>query len=101
MIYATQGRPFVGELCRFYTDCVDAVDEAEEAVMSLYPNPVATQLTIEGVEVGIVEVYDALGQMVGRFRHNVDDFSNFESGMYLLRVTSAEGKVFFEKVIKN
>ena len=101
LIYATQGRPFVGELCRFYTDCVDAVDEAEEAVMSLYPNPVATKLTIEGVEVGIVEVYDALGQMVGRFRHNVVDFSNFESGMYLLRVTSAEGKVFFEKVIKN
>ena len=101
LIYATNGRPLVGELCRFYTDCNDAVGEAENSVMTLYPNPVSTQLTIEGIEVDIVEMYNALGQKVGQFRQNVIDFSDFEGGMYLLRVTSAEGHVFFEKVIKK
>ena len=101
LIYATNGRPLVGELCRFYTDCNDAVGEAENSVMTLYPNPVSTQLTIEGIEVEVVEMYNALGQKVGQFRQNVIDFSDFEGGMYLLRVTSAEGHVFFEKVIKK
>lgn len=101
LIYATNGRPFVGELCRFYTDCIDAVNEAEETTMTLYPNPVSTQLTVEGVEAESVEIYNALGQMVGQLHQNVVDFSGFDSGMYFIRVTTTEGSVYSEKVIKK
>ena len=69
--------------------------------MSLYPNPVSTQLTIEGVEVEWVEIYNALGQKVDQHRQNVIDLSDFENGMYLLRVTTVEGQVHLEKVIKK
>ena len=101
LVYATSGRPFVGELCRFYTNCVDAVDEVVEPVLRLYPNPVSAQFTIEGVEVEQVEVFNALGQCVGQYRQNVIDLSSFESGMYFLHISSVEGQVFFEKVIKK
>lgn len=101
LIYATDGRPYVGELCRFYTDCINAVDEAEETALSLYPNPVSSQLTIEGLEVAQVEVFNAMGQMVGQYHQNEINFSGFASGVYFLRVTSSEGQVFFEKVIKK
>ena len=101
LIYATNGRPWVGELCRFYTDCTEAVSEAEKTALTLYPNPVSTQVTIEGVEIERVEVFNALGQKVSQFHQNVIDLSGFDSGMYLLRVTSAEGQVFFEKIIKK
>ena len=101
LVYATSGRPFVGELCRFYTNCVEAVDEMEESVLKLYPNPVSAQLTIEGIEVGQVEVFNALGQLVGLFCQNEIDFSRFERGMYFLHITSADGQAFFEKVIKK
>ena len=101
LVYATSGRPFVGELCRFYTNCVEAVDEMEESVLKLYPNPVSAQLTIEGIEVGQVEVFNALGQLVGQSCQNEIDFSRFERGMYFLHITSADGQAFFEKVIKK
>lgn len=101
LVYATTEKPFVGELCRFYTDCVEVVEEMEEPVLKLYPNPVSAQLTIEGIEVGQVEVFNALGQMVRQFRQNVIDLSSFESGVYFLHVFSNDGQAFFEKVIKK
>lgn len=101
LVYATSGRPYVGELCRFYTGCVDAVGEMEESVLTLYPNPVGNQLTIEGVEVERVDMFNALGQLVGQFHQNVIDFSSFESGVYFLHVSSVEGQPLFEKVIKR
>ena len=101
LIYATEGRPYVGELCHFYTDCIDAVEEQGGNALMLYPNPVGNQLTIDGVEVDGVEVFNAVGQKIGCFRQNEIDFSSYESGVYFLRVTSSEGQVLFEKVIKK
>lgn len=101
LIYATHGRPFVGELCRFYTDCYEAVSENNESLLTLYPNPTNAQVTIEGVEVAQVEVYNALGQQVRVSHQQVVDLSALESGMYFLRVTSTEGQVWFEKVLKQ
>ena len=101
LIYATDGKPTVGELCRFYTDCFEAVPEVAETMLTLYPNPTKAQVTIEGVEVVQVEVYNALGQQVATSCQPVVDLSAMESGMYFLRVTSIEGQVWFEKVLKQ
>lgn len=101
MVYATSGKPYVGELCRFYTGCLDAVSELEESILTLYPNPVGNQLTIDGVEVDGIEVFNAMGQKIGHSRQNEIDFSSYECGVYFLRVTSTEGQVFLEKVIKK
>ncbi len=110
LIYATHGRPYVSELCQFYTGCIDAVGENGPSTPStgsgtsgtvVYPNPVRSQLTVEGIVVEQVEVFNALGQKVGQSFHNLVDFSGFEIGMYFLRITSTDGQVRFEKVIKK
>ena len=101
LVYATSGKPYVGELCRFYTDCVDALDEVKEPGLMLYPNPVNAQLTIEGVDIEQVDVFNTLGQIVGQYRQNIIDLSSFESGMYFLHISSIGGQVFLEKVIKK
>lgn len=101
LVYATNGKPTVGELCHFTSGCWVTLDETEEEALSLYPNPVSTQLTIEGVDVARVEVFNAMGQQVGQYYQNEISFSDFVSGVYFLRVTSTEGEVFFEKVVKK
>lgn len=101
LVYATSSWLFVSELCRFYTNCVDAVDEVEESVLTLYPNPVSSQLTLEGIEVAQVELFNAMGQLVGQYCQNEMSFSGYANGVYFLRVTSTDGQVFFEKVIKE
>ena len=101
LIYATDGRPYVGELCRFYTDCYSEVPEANENALNIYPNPTNAQVTVEGVEVEQIEVYNALGQQVARTCGNVIDLSGMGNGVYFFRVTSKEGQMFFEKVIKK
>ena len=101
LIYATDGKPKVGELCRFYSDCGDDVPEYNEAAFVLYPNPTESQVTIEGVEVERVEVYNAIGQLVTTLNQQVVDLTGLGSGLYLFRVRTTEGKIFVEKVIKK
>ena len=101
LIYATNGKPIVGEFRRFYTDCYEDVAETNDGGMTLYPNPTNALVTIEGVEVARVEVYNALGQQVATTCQQVVDLSSLESGMYFLRVTSTEGEMWYEKVLKQ
>ena len=101
LIYATNGRPFVGELCRFYTNCHEDVTEMNEKVMNVYPNPTNGQIVVEGIDVKSIEVYNALGQKVADSHQQVIDLFDLESGVYFLRVTSDAGQVFFEKVLKK
>ena len=101
LIYATAGKPIVGELCHFYTDCGDDVSEYDEASFTLYPNPTESLVTIEGVEIERVEVYNAMGQRVAESFQQSIDLSGMENGLYFIRVRTTDGKVFFEKVIKK
>ena len=101
LVYATEGRPWVGELCRFTSNCQVGIDEKEENLISLYPNPTHSKVTIEGAEVAQVEVLNILGQKVAESRSNTVDLTSFESGIYFLRVVSTEGQVWFEKVVRE
>lgn len=101
LVYATNGKPTVGELCQVYTDCGDDVAENNEAGFNLYPNPTESQVTIEGVEVEWLEVYNAIGQRVAASCQQTIDLSGMENGLYFFRVRTAEGKVYSEKVIKK
>ena len=73
------------------------VDEVSESEVSIYPNPVDNQLTIEGEEMTVVAVYDLLGQLLmeqrcangtSRMTLSVDDL---KPGMYLIRIHSGQG----------
>lgn len=68
---------------------------AEVSQFRVYPNPVSDQLNINTVlEDYNIELYTIQGQLVSRSLNNSGaqsvDYSNLSSGMYLLRLTSAE-----------
>ena len=76
----------------------DAVDETVNEVM-IYPNPVSEVLYIQGLEPVEVLIFNALGQWVKTFKNvNEINVSSWTEGMYLLRITAADGKVFERKV---
>ena len=67
--------------------------------VQVYPNPARDRVVIEGVEPAGVQVYNALGQLVKTVRGtNEIDLSGLVEGVYLLRITDAEGKVYTNKI---
>jgi hypothetical protein len=85
-----------------YNTCTypyDAVEENKETGISVYPNPVRDRVVIEGIEVAEVEVYSVLGQMVKTVRAaNEIDLNGLVEGIYMLRITDVEGKVYTNKI---
>ena len=76
----------------------DAVDETVNEVM-VYPNPVSEVLYIQGLEPVEVQVFNALGQKVKTYKNaNEIIVSDWTEGIYLLRITAADGKIFERKV---
>ena len=70
---------------QFY--CETSVDENETST-TLYPNPANDFVTWKGENLGTVQVYNALGQMIGEFDANVTDLninkSSYKDGIYVV-----------------
>ena len=91
-IWIESGQP------RTFQTGYDAVDEMVNQVI-IYPNPVSELLHIQGIEPSEVRVFNALGQKLKNFKNtNEINVSDWTEGMYLLRITAADGKVFEWKV---
>lgn len=80
----------------FIEDCSDT-EELDENLASVYPNPTNGLIKIEAENIQNVSIYNMLGEMVyesaatgNAFEY---DFSNNESGVYLVRIETAQGVV--------
>jgi hypothetical protein len=84
-----------------YDACViTSVEEINDKVISVYPNPAMEIVTIDGVEAAEVQVYNALGQLVKTVRDaNEISVADLSQGVYLLRITDAEGRVYTNKMM--
>ncbi len=72
-------------------ECVGVEEEAES--IGVYPNPARAKVTIEGIEAAKVQVYNAFGQLVKTVQcSNEINMSGLAEGVYLLRITDADGK---------
>ena len=81
----------------FWSDLLNVTEISNE--VKLYPNPAKDIIKIEGIEVAEVEVYSVLGQMVKTVRAtNEIDLSGLVEGIYMLRITDVEGKVYTNKI---
>ena len=79
---------------------VDGVDETEAGKVKVYPNPASETLRIDGLEADEIQVYNALGQLVKVVRGtNEVNVNSLPEGLYLLRITDAEGKVYTNKIM--
>ena len=76
------------------------VKELPQEAIKVYPNPTNGTVTIDGLEVTEVQVYNALGQLVKETKENMIDLSEQEVGTYLLKVITPAG-VVTKQIIKN
>ena len=84
----------------FWSDLLNVTEISNE--VKLYPNPTKDIIKIEGIEVAEVEVYNALGQRVKIVQStNEIDLSGLVEGIYMLRITDAEGKIYTNKITKQ
>ncbi len=86
-----------------YDACViTSVEEINDKVISVYPNPAMEIVTVDGVEAAEVQVYNALGQLVKTVRDaNEISVAGLAEGVYLLRTVDADGKVYTNKITKR
>jgi len=76
-----------------------SVQEQGQQQITIYPNPAKETMLIEGAKASEVQVYNALGQLVKTVRHaNEIPVTDLPQGVYLLRITDAEGRNFLAKV---
>jgi hypothetical protein len=74
-------------------------DNTEASGLKVYPNPTNGMVTIDGLKVAEVQVYNALGQLVKTVRDtNEVPVMDLLQGVYLLRIADAEGKVYTNKI---
>ena len=74
-------------------DPLSIQDNTEASGLQVYPNPARAKVTIEGLEAAKVQVYNAFGQLVKTVQcSNEINMSGLAEGVYLLRITDAEGK---------
>ena len=90
-----------------YTGTVLSTDSWESGrKLTVYPNPAQDFLSVNGEGIASVAVYDLLGKQVmrqlsnGAAMNNLD-VSGLAAGMYVLRVTDANGMVQTEKFLKK
>ncbi|MDR9826047.1 T9SS type A sorting domain-containing protein, partial [Vibrio sp. FNV 38] len=77
----------------FHYSSTDGLDEPTENPLTVWPNPAKDFVRIEGTEAAEVQVYNAVGQMVKTIQgSNEINVSGLVEGVYLLRITDADGK---------
>lgn len=75
------------------------VEENRYLEISVFPNPANGELLIKGLEAAEVHIYNTLGQLVKMARRtNEIDASGLAGGIYLLRITDANGKVYTSRI---
>jgi hypothetical protein len=91
---------FTGQSFNYLDDGSVSIEDHEKLTASIYPNPAAEEVKIEGLENEdfTIEVIDLSGKVLREGRNSESvDVSEFESGIYLIRI-SAEGNR--QKVLK-
>ncbi len=79
------------------------VEETEaNAFATLQPNPTTGLVSVTGETATEVQVFNPLGQLVKTVQNtNEISLEGLPQGVYLLRVTTEDGKVFSDKVVKE
>lgn len=85
---------------RFVTG-YDAIEETAHQI-EVYPNPASEILYIQGFKPIEVQVFNALGQLVKTIKNaNEINVSDWAEGVYVLRITAADGKVIEKSILHN
>lgn len=94
--------PYTFEGYRIVLEDLASLTGLKQTAAALYPNPVKDILHVSGKELEAIEIYTVSGKKLLQLKYpqNEQDLSlaGFESGVYLLRMVSAEGSRNFSFV---
>ena len=100
---------FYGNTKTIYKDlyvnpCHDVeVDENENVVLSVYPNPARENIVVEGENIAGIEICNLLGGVVYETQqcngNNIISTENMPAGSYFVRVRMEDGKVVTKKIV--
>lgn len=79
------------------------VNENENIVLSVYPNPARENIIVEGENIAEIQVCNLLGEVVYEMQqcngNNIISTENMPAGSYFVRVSMADGKVVTKKIV--
>ena len=89
-----------GEGCEQH-ECTTGIEESGNSAITLYPNPASENITLKGVNLGSVSVYNALGQKVEDFNTNsytlTINTAKYENGVYVVKTDNGTTARFVVK----
>jgi len=104
------------DVCYSWTGVVEKLEEdcevtpikqiSRDAALTIFPNPAQNLLYLNAQSsMNNIEIYSGMGALLSHIRINdknkIIDVSNFQPGMYFIRVTLLDGKITTSKFIKN
>lgn len=101
------GGPGNGEYGELATELIqikkggEGVKETMTSGFNIYPNPANSKIFVDGENIGVVEVYNSLGQKVASVEGSENtsvNASSFDNGVYVVRVITNDGMVSTKKV---
>ena len=77
------------------------VEEILSNTYSIYPNPTAAQVTVEGENINYIAVYNSVGQLVKvvKTSNHVVDMSANENGVYFFNIVDNAGQSSVQRVV--
>ncbi len=90
----------------FSEDTVVGIDDSEDLVISVYPNPVTNLLNIKtgNLSESVCTIRDLNGRVLTQtyFQNSTQiNVSGFTSGIYLIELTSDNERIYIDKIIKK
>ena len=78
------------------------VSQAMDIDIHFYPNPTSGIITFNRTDIQMVEVLDIMGRTMGIYEHKyIIDLSDTKPGIYILRITTAEGTATMKCLINK
>ena len=78
----------------------NCVEDSEVTSLTVYPNPVQDELSVNAPNVSAINIYSITGQCVLDACDNHVDVSSLQPGIYFIRVT-VDGKTLVNKFVKK
>ena len=77
------------------------VEEILSNTYSIYPNPTAAQVTVEGENINYIAVYNSVGQLVKvvKTSTHVVDMSAYDNGVYFFNIVDNAGQSTLQRVV--
>ncbi|WP_299050797.1 T9SS type A sorting domain-containing protein [uncultured Polaribacter sp.] len=86
-----------------YNGATASRDEFNSFAFKAYPNPTTSKLTIDdtGFSVKNMEVYNILGKKIMSSFSNSINLEDIDSGVYILKVNTIDGRIATKRIVKK